>query len=121
MNDINDEFHKSFEWKGEELQPFSEARRAVASSAGVRMFGDAPPSLLDMHILLYILIAPRKELAKAHRNPDAFIEKVMEWADKNITPADYEEEAAMIKGVLENAFSTQATVIDNGSGDTSGN
>lgn len=111
---INDEFYKTFEWKGKQLQPFSEARRAVAMSIGVRMGGDPAPSILDIHALIYILLCEKKDLVRAHRDPDAFMAKVLDWADANITPADYEAEASLVRDCIANAFSTRATSIDDG-------
>jgi len=32
----------------------------------------------------------------------------MEWADNNITPEDYESEAALVREIIENAFKTRA-------------
>ena len=124
MSDINNEFHKTFEFKGKDLQPFSEGRRAVAMSIGVRMGGDPAPSLMDVHALLFILLcSDKKVLAKAHRDPDTFWGKIIDWADATITPADYEEEARIVKEVIENAFSTRAVPLDDGNigGELSGN
>jgi hypothetical protein len=119
---INEEFYQTYEWKGTELQPFSEARRSVAMSVGVRLGGDLPPSILDIHILLYILLSDKKELVKAHRNPDAFISSVLDWADKNITPADYEEEAKVVGEVIRNSNITAATIVEDGApGEPMGN
>jgi hypothetical protein len=110
----DDAFNSSFEFKGQELKPFSEGRRSVAFSIGVRVGGDPGPTVADLHALMYICICPKSELAKAHRNPDWFWGKVLDWADANITPEDYEEEGRIVRRMLEAAFATRVTAAETG-------
>jgi hypothetical protein len=116
-------YESEFEFKGQELKPFTEGRRSVAYSIGVRMGGDPAPTVTDMHALLYICICNPKELSKAHRNPDAFFGKILEWVDKNITPDDYEEEGRIVKRMLDAANATKVREIiePGGTGDSLGN
>ncbi len=118
MTDILDQeltpdqaFESEFDFKGKELKPFSEGRRSVAFSIGVRMGGDPGPTVTDMHALIFICLCDKTELAKAHRNPDAFWGKVLEWADANVTPADYEAEGRIVKRMLEAAFATRVQEV----------
>jgi hypothetical protein len=118
MSDILDEdmtpdeaFNAEFEFKGKELQPFSEGRRSVAFSIGVRMGGDPGPTITDMHAIIFICLTDKKELSKAHRNPDAFWEKVLDWADANVTPQDYETEGNLVAKILKAAFTTRVKEI----------
>lgn len=109
-------FYATFEFKGRELEPFSEGRRAVAASIGVRFnSGDDSDSgprkfetcITDIHAIIFICQCDKKTLSRAHRDPDGFWAKVLEWADENITPADYQAEADVASRILQAAFSTQ--------------
>ncbi len=110
--DQQEQFYKTFEWKGRELYPFSEGRKAIAMSIGVRMGGGEAPCLTDIHAILFICLSDFKTLAPGHRNPDALMEKVLEWADGEIKPEDYADEADLAKRILENAFSSRASAVE---------
>jgi len=98
----------SFQFKGKDLHPFSEGRRSVAQALGLHAFQGKPPTLFDMHAIIYLCISTPKRLSVAYREPDNFLAEVMEWADNNITPEDYESEAALVREIIENAFKTRA-------------
>lgn len=110
-------FYATFEFKGRELEPFSEGRWATAVSIGVRFSGaddsdddkkkGRATCITDIHAIIFICFCDRKALSKAHRDPDGFWEKVLAWADENVTPADYAEEAQLAARILETAFATQ--------------
>jgi hypothetical protein len=114
-------YHTAHSFKGVELQPFSEGRRMVAMSIGVLRQreddGDDVATknkftLADIHAIIFIcLTEDRKVLRSAHRDPDAFWGKIMDWADANITEADYAEEAEVATNVLTSAFATQVEPV----------
>lgn len=111
MNDKNIAFDQTFEWKGKPLFPFSQGRLRSAFSIGVRMgLGDAP-TISDIHAILFICLSTPEALASSHRKPDAFWQLIDAWVDTNITPADYEAEANLVKEILQAAFATKAEAI----------
>lgn len=99
------------EFKGQELAPFGEGRRSVAFSIGVRMSAEPKPTVTDMHAIIFICLASKSDLAKAHRNPDGFWEKILVWADANVSPADYENEGFIVRKILEAAYATKVEEI----------
>lgn len=90
----------TFTFKGIELRPFSEGRRSVAMALGLHCFQGKKPTLMDMHLIIYVCLSDPQKLAKAYREPDQFIVEAMDWVDKNITPADYEAEANVVKEMM---------------------
>ena len=121
----NDAFEAEFEFKGKTLHPFSQGRMRTAFSIGVRMGGESGnPTLSDIHAILFICLSEPKFLSKSHRDPDGFWQKLDEWVDENITASDYDEEAKLVKAILEAAFQTKAepvTDISDLGGDNLGN
>lgn len=92
---------QTFSFKGRELLPFSQARKDVAQALGLHCFQGKPPTLMDMHLIIYVCFCDSKRLAKAFREPDPFIEEAMEWVDKNITHDDYAVETALLRDIME--------------------
>lgn len=128
-------YHGYFEFKGQELQPFSEGRRMVASAIGVRM-GGVPkeddgdgdgtteaqpdeskkrryaPTQADVFAIIFICLTnDKKILRSAHRDPDGFWGLVMDWADANVTPANYEEAGTVAAKLLMAAFANQVEPV----------
>jgi hypothetical protein len=109
--DSIDQFHRQFEWKGKTLYPFSEGRKAITQAVCPCMKGGGEASIVDAHILLFIGLHGYKVLSVGQIRPADLIERVLEWADSNITPADYEAEAVLVKEIIDHAFATKATTV----------
>lgn len=90
----------TYSFKGRELLPFSQARKDVTQALGLHCFQGKTPTLMDMHLIIYVCFCDAPRLAKAYRDPDPFIEEAMAWVDKNITPEDYEVEANLVKDMM---------------------
>ena len=114
MSDVHEmerAFYETHTFKGKQLEPFTQGRKDVLLSVGVN-FAGGKITIMDMHIIMFTLVTDRKTLATAHRDPEAYAEKVLAWVDENITEEDYEEEGRVIKAVLEASGKTKATAIE---------
>ena len=109
--DTPDQFHRQFEWKGKTLYPFSEGRKAIAQALCPCMRGGGEASIVDAHILLFIGLHGYKVLVVGQINPAALVERIMEWVDANITQADYQAEAELVKSIIDHAFATKAAAV----------
>jgi hypothetical protein len=127
--DAEANFHKTFEWKGKELYPFSTGRQGLALSIGVRIGApqeDGKPLMpcpTDAHLLLYILTHTYTEIGWGHRFPSKLIANALEWADENIKDQDLAAEGELIGAVMQNSMSTRAAALadDKGPSEPSGN
>jgi hypothetical protein len=108
-------FHAVNEFKGKELKPFSEGRRAAAQRLGVKILsgvqmpenGLYEGALWDCHTILWLCLSEPVEVILAHKSPDKAMVRIMEWADENITPSDYNEELQIVGKILTETFSTK--------------
>jgi hypothetical protein len=108
-------FYAANEFKGIELKPFSEGRRAAAQALGVKILsgvqmpenGLYEGALWDCHIIIWLCMSEAKEIILSHRNPEKVMEKVMRWADENILPSDYSEELQIVGKILSETFKTK--------------
>jgi len=91
----------TFQFKGQTLLPFSQARKDVAQALGLHCFQGKPPTLMDMHLIIFVCLSSNARLVKAYREPDPFIEEAMVWIDANVTPDDYQAESQLVKDLVE--------------------
>lgn len=106
------EFYKEFEFKGIKLQPMSEGRRALMLSI---MAEDSIGKIIRMHCAIYCLICDVVTARNGFRNINKFVDSAMEWADKNITEADYKEEGELIQKINDHADTTRAEPVEDDS------
>jgi hypothetical protein len=111
-------------WKSFELFPFSEGRRALAMSLGVRMFSPtatdeqkAAGVVMDTLMLLYLVCHSHEKLAHGHRNPDNLWMSAMTWAETNFTMEDYQDGVNLVSGILREAFAPRVKIRMEGQGD----
>lgn len=122
IHEMERAFYEKHVFKGKELEPFSQGRKDVLLSVGVN-FAGGKITIMDMHTIMFTLWTDRKTLATAHRDPEAYAEKVLAWVDEIITEDDYAEEGRIIKEILEASGKTKATAIEEmaTAGDSMGN
>lgn len=105
MTDPNENFIKTFEFKGIEIKPLSYARRACALS----VCNLSAPTFLDPPTFIYACICPETELTRARRKPEAFDTAVNKWIEEvRYTEKDAEEAGNLIKALLENSEADKA-------------
>lgn len=109
----NDNFLKTFEFKGIEIQPLSYARKA--SILGL-LANPAAPTFTDIPTFIYGCICPENELIRARRKPEAFDVAVNRWMDAiKYGPEDVEAAGQVIKDLLENSEADKAQPLEDAS------
>lgn len=125
-------FYRSHTFKGKELFPFSEGRRANAQLLGVKLFngkvqsegdnGMYPGFIADCHIILWLCSNDYRAIVKAISQGDESAKiAVAEWADENISLTDYEEMLSVVTAIIQDAFSARVKVVTGDEDTPSGN
>jgi len=117
----------TFEWKGKALHPFSEGRRSLALSIGVRIFNPKVTEeqrneglLMDCHAILYLCAHSFETISIGHRQPDRIWSNIMEWSEQNVKQKDYQAEIELVGEILKDAFSERAQIVVEGGDDVAG-
>lgn len=106
MPDPNDNYLKTFEFKGIEIQPLSFARKA--SILGL-LANPSSPTFTDIPTFIYGCICPEAELIRARRKPETFDVSVNKWIDKiQYGTGDVEAAGELIRAILENSDADKA-------------
>ena len=110
MKDPNENFLKTFEFKGIEIKPLSYARKA--SILGL-LANPSAPTFTDIPTFVYGTICPESELIRARRKPEAFDLAVNRWMDQvQYQPEDVEAAAELIRSLLENSEADKAQPME---------
>jgi len=105
----DDTMHKTWEFKGIEINPLSRARKFHLSK--IVDFSKLTP--WDLAVLIYGLICNQSEIVKALRNPQWFDDAVTKWIEKEkLEISDFGEEAqTVLKEVMEHSDTNKAKPI----------
>jgi hypothetical protein len=76
--DENEDFFKTFEFKGIEIKPLTYARRALVLS----MVNLVEPTFMDLPSFIYGCICNERDLIKWRRTPEKFDIAVAKWIDE---------------------------------------
>jgi hypothetical protein len=109
MNTNDDTLHKTWEFKGIEINPPARARKFHLS----KLVDFSKISPWDIAVLIYALSCDQSSLMKGLRNTEWFDERVSEWIEKNeLDMADFNEATlSIIKEVMEHSESNKARPI----------
>jgi hypothetical protein len=114
MKDPNENFLKTFEFKGIEIEPLSYMRKTCL----LTIVDLSAPEFLDIPRFLYGAICNPKELQRAveKSNRPAFTASVLKWAESiNYTLEDAEPAATIIKALLDNSEADKAQPMEDAS------
>ena len=110
MKDPNENFLKTFEFKGIEIKPLSYARKA--SILGL-LANPSAPTFTDIPTFIYGTICLESELIHARRKPEAFDVAVNRWMDQvKYQPEDVEAAGQLIRELLENSEADKAQPME---------
>ena len=113
MKDKNDDYLKTFEFKGIEIKPLSYARKA--SILGL-LSNPQAPTFSDIPTFIYGCICPESELIRARRKPETFDAAVNRWIDSvQYGTNDVESAGNLIRDILENSDADKAQPLEDGS------
>lgn len=103
-----DTLHKTWEFKGIEIQPLSYGRRANIRSIALMY----PPGPTMFAAAIYGAVCDIKELTKGLRDHDWFTEKVTAWMDKiELTDDDDDDLGRIFKELMDHSESNKARPV----------
>ena len=104
----DDTLHKTWEFKGIEINPLSYGRRANIRS----LIMGYPPSPTMFAAAIFGATCEIKTLTKGLRDPDWFTEQVTEWMEKiKLTTDDDAELGRIFRELLDNTEANRAVPI----------
>lgn len=112
-------FDATFQWKGQDLGPFTSGRRR--EWIRLRSLDGADNSLLDDAVkIVWLCLTPTDELIAKRRNPEAMSAEIWRWADSNVGDDENEAILDLADKILIASQSTRAVPIPS-NGPDSGN
>ena len=112
-------FDATFQWKGQDLGPFTSGRRR--EWIRLRSLDGADNSLLDDAVkIVWLCLTPTDALITKRRNPEAMSAEIWRWADSNVGDDENEAILDLADKILIASQSTRAVPIPS-NGAESGN
>ena len=105
----DESLHQTWEFKGLEIKPLSNARRFHLS----KLVDFTAITPWDIAVLMFALSCEQSALIKGLRNREAFDAKVSEWIDgEGLQMSDFNDDTLqIIREVMENADSNKAVPV----------